>query len=443
MSDSIIQFPGDFLWGAGTSAYQIEGGWNADGKGESVWDRWCHTPGHVSNGDTGDVACNHYHLWEEDVDLMARLGLKSYRFSISWPRVLPTGRGSVNRPGLDFYARLVDRLLEKGIQPNITLFHWDLPQALEDKGGWLDRSTAEAFAEYAELLTGSLGDRVKLWSTLNEPGMPSFGGYRGEGWPPGANDLGQALQAAHNLLVAHGMAVQAMRAARPDVQVGIVVDFWPVDTENDSEALRHQAEMIWQGRFTWFLDPILRGAYPSPTWEAVGENQPEIAPGDFELMGQPLDWLGVNFYSRVWLTESGNWSARAPEAEYTDLGWEVHPESLYWLLTMLKDEYNPPPLYVTENGAFFQDIVTPDGRVHDNRRTDYLKAHFQQAHRAMQAGVDLRGYYVWSLFDNFEWLKGYDPRFGIIYVDYATQKRIPKDSALWYAQVIANSGFQV
>ncbi|RPI32742.1 MAG: beta-glucosidase [Chloroflexota bacterium] len=443
---NFIQFPKGFLWGSGTSAYQIEGGWNADGKGESIWDRWCHTPGHIKNNDTGDVACDHYHRWEEDVDLMARLGLKSYRFSISWPRVLPAGRGALNQPGLDFYDRLVDRLLLKGIQPCVTLFHWDLPQALQDEGGWIEPGTIEAFGEYTALMVRHLGDRVKLWATLNEPGMGSFAGYQGIGHPPGVNDFRLSLQVAHNLMLAHGAGVQALRAERADAQAGIVIDFWPVDPVTGSNADRQAAELFWQQRFTWFLDPLLRGAYPPLAWEAAGADAPKVGPGDFELMGQRLDWMGVNYYSRILMSAEKGRVREIAGAEYTGLNWEIHPQSLYRLLMLLKDEYPIPPLYIAENGAAFPDELATgeDGQmaVHDEGRTAYLRAHFIQAHQAMQAGVDLRGYFVWSLLDNFEWLQGYAARFGIVFVDYPTQRRVAKDSALWYARVIARNGLE-
>ncbi len=442
MADNFVQFPKGFLWGAGTSSYQIEGGWNADGKGESIWDRWSHTPGHIKNGDTGDVAIDHYHLWDSDVDLMASLGLKSYRFSISWPRVLPTGRGAINQAGLDFYSRLVDRLLEKSIQPCITLFHWDLPQALQEEGGWLAPATRQAYADYAGQMARHLGDRVKMWATFNEPAMATMAGYQGYGFPPGENDQSKALLSAHNILLAHGLGMQALRAERPDVQAGIVVDFWPSDPATASDADRQAADMVWQSRFIWFLDPLLKGAYPGRAWEAVKEYAPPIQPGDFALMGQPLDWLGVNFYSRMVISAESGRMRDLPGAEYTGLHWEIHPQSLYRLLMLLKNDYRVPPLYIAENGAAFPDEVAPDGKVHDTARIAYLKAHFQQARRAIQEGVDLRGYYVWSLFDNFEWLQGFDARFGIVYIDYQTQQRIPKESALWYAQVIAQNGFQ-
>jgi beta-glucosidase len=439
----ITQFPKDFLWGAGTSAYQIEGGWDADGKGESIWDRWSHTPGHVKNGDTGDVACDHYHRWSEDVDLMSDLGLKAYRFSISWPRVLPGGRRELNQPGLDFYSRLVDRLLEKGIQPCVTLFHWDLPQALQEEGGWLTSGTLEAFGEYAGIMARTLGDRVKMWATLNEPGMSAFAGYQGSGHPPGLDNFGQSLQAAHNILMAHGLGVQALRSERADLQAGIVLDFWPVYPATDQEDEQQAAELIWQRRFTWFLDPVLLGEYPALAWKAAGDKAPRLQPGDLDLIRQPLDWLGVNFYSRMVIDAKDSRVSEIPGSKYTGLGWEIHPTSLYLLLKRLSDQYPSPPLYIAENGAAFPDDIASDGKVHDSDRVSYLREHFQQAYRAIQDGVDLRGYIVWSLFDNFEWLQGYDARFGIVYVDYPTQRRIPKDSALFYRQVIADNGLIV
>ncbi|MBU1878551.1 MAG: beta-glucosidase, partial [Chloroflexi bacterium] len=397
-----------------------------------------HTPDKVENGDTGDVACDHYHLWREDVALMQRLGLQAYRFSISWPRVIPAGRGVINQAGLDFYDRLVDALLEAGIQPFPTLYHWDLPQALQDAGGWGARDTCGYFADYADLMVRRLGDRVRFWSTFNEPWVSAFVGYRDGRHAPGLQDGKLALQVAHHLLVAHGVAVQAIRATDSQLQVGIVLNTWPVEPATDLEQDLALAEAAWQENEGWFLDPLLRGNYPPAALEAHGSSAPSVQPQDMALIAQPLDWLGINYYSR-YVVQKGEIVGPVPGAEYTDMGWEVHAPAFRRLLVRLKQEYPIPPLYITENGAAFPDRVSPDGRVHDPRRIVYLHDHLVQARLAMDDGVDLRGYFAWSLLDNFEWAYGYAKRFGLVYVDYATQQRIVKDSGEWYAQVIARN----
>ena len=437
----ILTFPDDFLWGAATAAYQIEGAWNEDGKGESIWDRFCHTPDHIENDDTGDVACDHYHRWREDVALMQRLGLPAYRFSVSWPRVIPAGRGAVNPPGLDFYDRLVDALLAAGIQPFLTLYHWDLPQALQDRGGWGARDTCGYFADYADRLARRLGDRVRHWATFNEPWVVAFVGHQ-YGWhAPGLQDEALTLQVAHHLLVAHGLATQALRAADARLQVGIVLNTRPVEPATDLEQDRALADQYWQRNEGWFLDPLLRAEYPPAAWEDYGDRRPAVQPGDMSLIAQPLDWLGVNYYSRG-VAQEGQLLDPVPGSDYTDMGWEIHAPALRRLLVRLKRDYPVPPLYITENGAAFPDQVSPDGRVHDPRRIAYLRDHLIQARLAIADGVDLRGYFVWSLLDNFEWAHGYAKRFGLIYVDYATQQRIVKDSGEWYARVIAHNGVE-
>jgi len=412
------KFPKDFVWGAATAAYQIEGAWNADGKGESIWDRFAHTPGKIDNGDTGDVACDHYHRYRDDVALMRRLGLHAYRFSISWPRVLPTGRGAINATGLDFYERLVDKLLAANIQPYVTLYHWDLPQALE--GGWVNRDTAGYFADYAALVVRRLGDRVRTWTTLNEPWVSAFIGYREGQHAPGLQDEKLALQAAHHLLVAHGLAAQAMRAISAQLNVGIVLDMFPVEAGTDSAQDQVIADSAWQHRTGWFIDPLLRASYPSDAWRTLGNNAPAVSPDDFALIAQPLDFLGVNYYSRE-LIQKGVSIKLVPGSEYTEMGWEVHAPALGRLLLRLKRDYALPPIYITENGAAFRDEISTDGRIHDPRRLNYVREHLRELHQAIEAGVDMRGYFLWSLFDNFEWSFGFSKRFGIVYVDYATR----------------------
>ncbi|NJC95395.1 MAG: beta-glucosidase [Anaerolineales bacterium] len=429
------KFPHQFLWGAGTASYQIEGAWNEDGKGESIWDRFSHTPGKIEDNSTGDVACDHYHRYQDDIVLMRQIGLKAYRFSVSWPRVIPYGRGIINPRGLDFYDRLVDALCAANIEPFLTLYHWDLPQALQDEGGWENRDTCHAFADYAVLLVKRLGDRVKYWATFNEPSVAALDGNLVGEHAPGIQDARVAFQAAHHLMVAHGLATQAIRAANPALEVGIVLNLWGAEAASEDPADVAAANAAWERSETHFLDPIFRGHYPVSVYELVGDNFPKIHDGDLALIAQQLDFLGVNFYSRNLITANGNIDP-VPGSEYTEMGWEVCAPALRNLLNRINKDYRLPPIYITENGAAFNDEVSADGKVHDERRLDYLKDHFIQTRLAMQDGVDVRGYFVWSLLDNFEWGHGYTKRFGIVRVDYETQKRTIKDSGEWYAEVI-------
>ena len=436
------RFPSNFLWGAATASYQIEGAWNEDGKGESIWDRFSHTPGKITNGDTGDLTCDHYHRYPEDIALMRQLGLKAYRFSISWPRVIPNGMVPVNPKGLDFYDNLVDRLLAANIQPFATLYHWDLPQALEDKGGWRNRDTAHYFADYTAVMVKRLGDRVKHWATFNEPLVAAFAGHLWGEHAPGIKDEKIALQTAHNILVAHGLSVQAIRSVDSDLQAGVVLSLWPVEPVEDTPENITVAEKTWQeGGDILFLDTIFKGHYPPAGWEKAGDNVPQIMPGDMALISQKLDFMGVNYYSRQLVDVTGE-RVRPEGPEYTEMNWEVCAPAFYRLLTRLNREYRLPPLYITENGSSFKDEVNPDGAVHDPRRESYLREHFIQVHKAMQDGVDMRGYFVWSLMDNFEWGHGFTKRFGLIRVDYETQKRTLKDSAKWYAGVIRENAVE-
>jgi len=437
-------FPKNFVWGAATASYQIEGAVDAGGRGESIWDRFSHTPGKTHNGDNGDVACDHYHRWRDDLDLMKQLGLPAYRFSIAWPRILPNarilpnGRGAINAAGLDFYDQLVDALLAANIQPFITLYHWDLPQTLEDAGGWLNRDITNAFVEYTEVVVKRLGDRVKQWSTHNEPFCTAFLGYRWGAHAPGISDETKSLQAAHHVLLSHGLATQAIRALQPDAQVGIVLNMWTVETLTDTSDDRVFAELQWQKDCGWFLDPVLRGQYPQQAWTEYESKVPVMQPDDLKTIAQPLDYLGINYYMRA-LYDGPRRAPRLPEAEYTEMDWEVHAPGLYRLLTKLQREYPAVPVYITENGAAFKDTVV-DGAVHDPRRVNYLREHIAACRQAINDGVDLRGYFAWSLLDNFEWSHGYSKRFGLAYVDYATQQRIPKDSFEFYREVIAQNG---
>jgi beta-glucosidase len=446
----VRQFPAGFAWGTATAAYQIEGAWDEDGKGESIWDRFAHQPGKIQDGTSGDVACDHYHRWAEDVALMRELGVPNYRFSINWPRILPGGRGEVNPKGLDFYSRLVDGLLEAGVRPFITLYHWELPQTLQDEGGWAARPTAEAFVELADVVSRRLGDRVSDWITHNEPWCASFLGYdAGEHAPGRKGDKAGAIAAAHHLLLSHGWAVPAIRANSPAAEVGITLNQSPAVAASPSPA-DQAATRFYDGFFNrWFLDPVYYGRYPQDildAYVAAGVLNPEqlIRPGDLAAVAAPLDFLGINYYSRAIirnLQAPDNLPVSVqPEPNATEMGWEIYPDSLYDVLVRLHADYHPPKIYITENGASYSDGPDASGRVHDQRRIDYLRSHLLAVHRAIQDGVPVQGYFVWSLLDNFEWAKGYRQRFGIVWVDYETQRRLPKDSALWYREVIRRNG---
>jgi beta-glucosidase len=439
---SRIRFPSNFIWGAATAAYQIEGAWNEDGKGESAWDRFCHTPGKIANADTGDIACDHYHRYLEDIARMRQLGLKAYRFSIAWPRVLPAGTGRVNPAGLDFYDRLVDALLGANITPFITLHHWDYPQVLYDRGGWIKRDNLGYFADYAAIMAKRLGDRVGYWATFNEPEDIAEAGYVwGEHTPGVKDDWKSAHQISHNLMVAHGQAVQALRAINPSLKVGIVLGIWGLEPASDDPADIAAAELAWNSRQTTYLHPIFRGHYHPLKMDAFCEDAPEIKPGDLALISQKLDFLGINSYSRGVIGAKG-FVSRVPGSEYTDMGWEVCAPALRRLLNRLNRDYSLPPIYITENGAAYPDSINVDGKVHDERRIDYLRQHVEQVRLAMQDGVDVRGYFVWSLLDNFEWGHGYTKRFGIIRVDFETQVRTIKDSGEWYSHLITSNSLE-
>ncbi len=436
-----LTFPSDFVWGAATAAYQIEGSPTADGKGPSIWDTFTHQPGAIDDGTTGDVACDHYQRWPEDIALMRALHLGAYRFSIAWARILPDGRGPVNRAGLDFYSRLIDGLLEAGITPYVTLYHWDLPQALEDEGGWLRRGIVADYSRYADVVTRTLGDRVKHWTTFNEPWVFTWSGYAlGEDAPGLALGARGALAATHHAFLSHGAAMPIIRANVKDAVAGIVLDLNAVEPASD-HADDVAAAKRWEGcQNRWYLDPLFKGAYPADMLEVYAEVLPEIRPGDLESICAPLDYLGVNFYRRS-VAGAGdelppvNWKRHSPPGEYTAMGWEVSPNGLYDILRFVWDGYHPKALYVTENGAAFDDVVSSDGQVHDERRVAYLRHHFAQAAQAIADGLPLKGYFVWSLLDNFEWACGQAKRFGLIYTDYATQRRIIKDSGRYVARI--------
>ena len=438
MLDSL---PDDFLWGAATASFQIEGAAHEDGRGESVWDRFCATPGKVRNGDTGAVACDFYHRYRQDIALMRELGLDAFRFSIAWPRVLPGGTGAVNEKGLDFYDRLVDELLGSGITPFVTLFHWDTPQPIEDRGGWPVRSTVDAFGDYVEAVAERLGDRVKHWITHNERWVVSWVGH---GWghhAPGRTSDADALATSHHLLLSHGRAVEILRRSSPGSQVGITLNLDHVYEAGDTDEDR--AAALWVDGFhnRWFLDPIFRGAYPADMLEAWREILPEIRDGDLDAISQPIDFLGVNNYTSPLVaadTDGGRSRiVQRADVDRTDMGWEVVPEGLRDMLKRLERDYSPNAIYVTENGAAFADVRGHDGSVGDSERQAYLEAYIEAASEAVAAGVPLRGYFAWSLLDNFEWAWGYWKRFGLVYVDFATLERVPKGSFYWYRDFIA------
>jgi len=438
-------FPSDFVWGVATSAYQIEGAHDADGRGPSIWDRFCRVPGAIANNETGDVACDHYHRWAEDVRLLRDLGVKAYRFSIAWPRVLPDGRGQANEAGLAFYARLVDALLAAGIEPYPTLYHWDLPQALQDRGGWPARDTVSAFADYAAAVVRRLGDRVRYWTTHNEPMVVAIFGHLFGNHAPGVKDLRAALQTAHHLLLSHGQAAQAIRAeARRPVEVGITLNLQPVDPLSDAAADREAAWRLDGFVNRWFLDPIFRGAYPQDLLPHFDGMAPTIQPGDLETIRTPLDFLGVNYYSRVRVRHKPEAILQAEHVETPgaerSLMWEIYPEGLGRLLARLASEYRPAAILITENGMPLEDRPDATGAVNDAPRIDFLRRHFMQVQQALAQGVPVRGYFVWSFLDNFEWALGYRMRFGLVHVDFGTQQRTPKASAHWYKQVIQASG---
>ena len=449
-----ITFPEHFLWGAATASYQIEGAWNKHGKGESTWDRFTHTPGNIRNNDNGDVANDHYRLWKKDIGLMKKIGLKAYRFSISWPRILPTGRGKVNQKGLDFYNKLVDALLAADIVPFATLNHWDLPQKLEDEGGWPVRTTGDAFVEYADVMTRSLGDRVKNWITHNEPAVVAWMGYSTGQHAPGLKDYGLGARAAHHLMLSHGQAVPVIRRNSPEAEVGITLDIsWRIPASNsraDRELVRVD-DGLW---FRWFADPLFGRGYPSDKLDDFTKNGtlPNglnfVQSGDMDVISTPTDFLGLNYYSRTVYRADGDdndpqvlfSNPKVPE-HWTEMGWEIYPEGLTSILARVYFNYQPGKLYITENGASYSTPPDETGRVADELRIHYLRTHFAAAYRAIQMGVPLAGYFVWSLIDNFEWSWGYAQRFGLIWVDFETQKRILKDSARWYKRVIKKNGF--
>ena len=436
-----IEFPKGFVWGCATASYQIEGAWDEDGKGESNWDRFSHTPDHVKDGDTGDVACDHYHRYREDVAMMKGLRLKGYRFSISWPRIFPEGKGAVNQKGLDFYSRLVDELLAAGITPFPTLYHWDLPQALQDDGGWGNRDTAQHFADYCAAVVDRLGDRVKGWMIFNEPWVFTILGYMAGMHPPGLRDAELALRTTHITNLAQGLAARAMRATGKVEAVGSAFSMQGIYPASDSDEDRAAAERFHAFNNVWFLEPVQNGRYPDAYVGGTKLERLGVQPGDMETVKAPLDFIGINLYSRSVVADNpddrnlGIRFVQVEGAERSHFGWEVYPEAIHQAITRIWKDYRRP-IYITENGASYPDVVE-DGAVNDDQRVSYYRRYIAQVGRAIQEGADVRGYYAWSLMDNFEWTFGYSQRFGLMYVDYPTQRRIIKKSGYWYRDLIA------
>jgi len=435
-------FGKDFLWGVSTSSFQIEGAGQEDGRGESIWDRFCNEPGRIRDGSNGLVACDHYHRWPQDLDMAQSLGVNAYRFSIAWPRILPQGRGAVNAKGLEFYDRLVDGMLARGLQPWATLYHWDLPTPLQDQGGWKNRDTVAAYLEYTDHITRKLGDRVKHWITHNEPWCSCIMGYYEGVHAPGETNLAGALQANHHVFLSHGQAIPLIRKNVPGAQVGITLSLHPIASASDSPedlAAQKRHDGI---RNRWFLDPLFGRGYPEDTLKLFGANAPVVQAGDFEAIATSTDFLGVNYYfpEEVRHNETAEPAqvelVHKPGVERTGFGWEVSPQGLVDLLTRIQRDYKPARVMLTENGSTFEDEVRPDGTIADAERKRYLQRHLAAVLDAMKQGVPVEGYFAWSLLDNFEWAEGYLRRFGLAYVDYATQARIWKDSGRWYSSFL-------
>ncbi|MHA2295800.1 MAG: GH1 family beta-glucosidase [Candidatus Hodarchaeales archaeon] len=460
-----VIFPEEFLWGAATSSYQIEGAWNEDGKSESIWDFVSHNLGMVKNGDTGDVACDHYHRYKEDVKLMKEMGLKAYRFSVSWPRIFPTGGGDVNQKGVEFYDNLINELIMNEIEPVVTLYHWDLPLTLQANDGWLNRDVVDAYVDYATFMFDHFGDRVKLWISFNEPIIFTLLFYSTGALDGGERNIAGGIKASHLVNVAHAKAVQAYRqSSHPDGKIGITLNLSPVYAKTESESDQLAAQTLDSVINRWFLDPVFKGSYPNELLEVI-KQQYDISIPDEDislLKNSPMDFLGLNMYScsRVGVNDSEDptdvvtfltryldgitgGQTKDEGTEYSELGWEIYPRGLLDLLVRIDRDYNKPLIYITENGIACKDDKIIDGVVQDEDRISYLKRHFEAAHQAMDEGVNLVGFFVWSLLDNFEWLHGYSMRFGLIRVNFETQERIWKKSALWYKNVIGNKGFEV
>ncbi|KXB01106.1 beta-glucosidase [candidate division MSBL1 archaeon SCGC-AAA259O05] len=442
MEENLIEtgFPEKFTWGVSAAAYQVEGAWNEDGKGESIWDRFVHNPGNIKNGETADIACDHYHKYKEDIALMKDLGVDAYRFSVSWPRVLPKGKGDINDEGLNFYKNLTEKLLNAQIEPWICIYHWNLPQSLQDEGGWANPNIVEDFANYAKILGRELGENVENWVILNEPWVVANLGYLQGEHAPGIQDHQKFLRASHNLQLAQGKAIRTLRDIDKDFQIGTILNLSPIHPSSDEDKDKKAAERMDQYLNRWYLDPLFKGEYP-PLAKKAGIN-PD--PGDLDTIQQSIDFLGVNHYSRQRVAHNPKKSLQLEEVQKTsnktEMGWEIYPDGLRELLVRLKKDYDDPTLYVTENGAAFDDKIIKDGKVQDNDRIRFLRDYIMAARRAIDEGANLQGYFVWTLMDNFEWAHGYDKRFGLIHVNFNTQERTPKKSFYWYQKVIGNNG---
>lgn len=443
-------FPKGFLWGSATAAYQVEGAWNEDGKGESIWDRFAHTPGLIDNGDTGDVACDHYHRYKDDIQIMKDIGLQAYRFSISWSRIFPQGFGKPNPKGLDFYRKLIDALTDANIQPVVTLYHWDLPQALQERGGWANRATVDHFVNYAKCLFQEFGDSVPIWITHNEPRVVAYQGHAYGRIAPGIKDPRTAIQVAHHLLLSHGLAVTAYREKGLEGKIGITLNLKHIYPQSNSEEDRAAAKRFDAFKNRWFLDPIFKGVYPEVDSDYFRKTfgNPQMQPGDLSVIGTPIDFLGVNNYSRDLVKadpadkEFGLKVVDPKTSKYTTMDWEIYPQGICDLLLKIRRDYGDVPLYITENGAAFNDAHIKDGSVKDVGRVEYLRSHIAKVSEAIKQGAPVKGYFVWSLLDNLEWAFGYAQKFGIIRVDFKTLERHWKDSAHFYQKVIASNGVE-
>lgn len=449
---SDFTFPKGFFWGTATASYQIEGAWKEDGKGESIWDRFAHTPGKIKNGDTGDVACDSYHRWSEDIALMRAMNLTSYRFSIAWPRIQPAGSGAVNSKGIDYYSRLVDGLLEARIRPLVTLYHWDLPQALEDAGGWPSRDLAGRFADYVQILAKALGDRVSDWMLFNEPAAFVDLGYLEGVHAPGRKSILDFLRASHVVNLAQGAGFRSLKAVRPSARVGTAFSMSPCEPASESDEDKLAAARAHAVTNTWFLEPALRGRYPD-AFTFLPETAMGIKSGDMEKVRAPLDFIGINLYYRTIASAAGAMERAAHAQEWlfpvkmeggqqgakTDIGWEVWPKALYDMVTRLTRDYSRPVIEITESGCAYNDGLDASGVIRDGRRSEYHRRYLAALGQAMREGADVRGYHAWSLLDNFEWAEGFTQRFGLSYVDFKTQKRTIKDSGRWYAKVAAEN----
>lgn len=446
----LIQFPGDFIWGCATAAYQIEGAAFEDGKGPSIWDVFTHESERIVNNDTGDIACDHYHLFKSDVRHMKELGIRSYRFSIAWSRIFPDASGNVNKKGLRFYEELVGELIANGIEPIITLYHWDLPQWIQEEGGWAGPTVVDHFVTYARAVFEALGEHVKKWITHNEPWVVAYAGHYAGRHAPGHKDLSEAVRVTHNLIMSHSKAVLLFRDLfGSEGEIGITLNLYPVEAAKDSREDREAARFVDGYHNRWFLDPVLKGAYPEDIYAYFnGETGFSVTEQDMEIVRRSkIDFLGINYYFRkvIRKTDSDDplkFEEVKPAGVYTDMNWEVYPKGLYQLLDRIRNDYGNPPVLITENGMAFGEDMDKESRIHDLKRIDFLKGHFIEAHRAIENGIRLEGFYHWSLFDNFEWAFGYSKRFGIIDVDYATQNRTWKDSAYWYKKVVRQNGLE-